>query len=362
MSVINEVKRVARDYNKREIRIATIGSHSALNIFMGAREEGFKTVCIAVEGRDRVYKYFDLVDEFVYVRDYSDILKKDVQDKLRELNCIIIPHGSFNAYINQERMNKELNLPFLGNRKLNEYEVSRINQHEWMRAAGLKTPHIYESIDELKGGLAFVKFPGAKGGKGYFVVDSPKAYNKKLRLMLKRKLITKEEAKHPYIQEYIIGVTIYPHYFHSPLKDETEFMGLDKRYESSVDGIFRIPVPEQLAQEISPTFSIVGNFPMVVREKLLDEIFQMGDKIVAESKKFAPPGLIGPFCLETICTENLDLIAFEISTRIVAGCNVNIPTNPYAYLKYGENMYMGRRIAREIKNAIREDRVNEIIT
>ncbi|MFH1404070.1 MAG: formate--phosphoribosylaminoimidazolecarboxamide ligase [Candidatus Altiarchaeota archaeon] len=360
--VIREVRAIAGDYDEDNLTIATIGSHSALNIFKGARDEGFKTVCVAVKGRERVYKYFNLVDEFIYVDDMSQLLDDEVQEKLRGLNSIVVPHGSFNAYIDQDRMEKEFKVPLLGNRGLNKWETSRIMQHEWLRKAGLKVPQIYKSIDELREGLAFVKFPGAKGGKGYFVVDSPDAFEKKLKTMVKNKLVTEEEAEHPYIQEYIIGVTIYPHYFYSALSDETEFLGLDKRYESSVDGIFRIPVPEQLAQEISPTFSIVGNFPMVVRESLLNDIFDIGEKIVDESQKIQPPGVLGPFCLETICTEDMQLVAFEISTRIVAGCNVNIPTNPYAYLKYGENMYMGRRIAREVKEAVNAGRIREVVT
>ena len=44
-------------------------------------------------------------------------------------------------------------------------------------------------------------------------------------------------------------------------------------------------------------------------------------------------------------TDDLKIFTFEISARIVAGTNVGIGTSPYAYLKYGENMYMGRRIA-----------------
>ncbi len=360
--VINEVKNILEEYDSKKISIATIGSHSALNIFKGAKEEGFKTVCIIIKGREKIYKYFDLVDEFIYIDDYNEILTDKVQDRLKELNSVIVPHGSFNAYLDQEGMEKEFKIPMIGNRGLNKWETSRQMQHEWLRDSGLKVPQIYESIDDLKEGLAFVKFPGAKGGKGYFVVDSADAFEKKLKLMVKRGLVTEEEAENPYIQEYIIGVTIYPHYFHSPLRNETEFIGLDKRYESSVDGIFRIPVPEQLAQEISPTFSIVGNFPMVVRESLLNNILDIGEKIVKESERIEPPGVLGPFCLETICTEDMELVAFEISTRIVAGCNANIPTNPYAYLKYGEVMYMGKRIAREIKNAIKQKKLEDVIT
>jgi 5-formaminoimidazole-4-carboxamide-1-(beta)-D-ribofuranosyl 5'-monophosphate synthetase len=45
----------------------------------------------------------------------------------------------------------------------------------------------------------------------------------------------------------------------------------------------------------------------------------------------------------------------------VGGTNIGVGTSPYAYLRYGENMYMGRRIALEIKEAVRQRRLGEIL-
>ena len=357
---VAEIADIVGGYDQEKVTIATIGSHSALNIFKGAREEGFRTVCICTKGRDKLYRRFNLADEFIILDDLRGIHDDQVQKRLKDLNSIVIPHGSFNAYLEQRQL-QDWAVPIMGNRRLLEYETSRIRQHEWMKAAGLKVPEIYNSPKDIKG-LAFVKFPGAKGGKGYFVTDGEEAYEKKISMMLRKKLITPEEAKHSYIQEYIIGVNAYPHYFHSPLQERTEFMGVDKRYESSVDGVFRVPVPEQIGQDISPSFTIVGNFPMVLRESLLDEIFDMGEKVVKQSKRIAGKGLIGAFCMETIIRENLEVVAFEISARIVAGCNALIGYSPYMYLMYDEPMYMGKRIAREVKDAIRLKRLQDIVT
>lgn len=361
MDTVSRVHSFLEDYNRNEISIATIGSHSALQIFKGAREEGFKTVCIVTPGRDKLYKRFGLADEFIYVDHLKDLLNDDIQEKLRSLNSVIVPHGSFNAYINQAEMEEKLLVPLVGNRTLLKWETSRELQHKWLKDAGLRVPRIYDRIDDIDG-LVFVKFPGARGGKGYFIVDSPDAYETKMQDMINRGLVTAEVAKKPYIQEYIVGVSIYPHYHYSGLSGKTEVIGIDKRYETSVDGIDRIPVPEQLAQKINPSFTVVGNFPMVVRESLLDNFFDLGEKIVAQSQKIAPPGAVGPFCLETICTEDLNIIAFEISARIVAGCNVNIGYSPYTYLTYDEPMYMGKRIAREIKEAAKADQLKKVVT
>jgi 5-formaminoimidazole-4-carboxamide-1-(beta)-D-ribofuranosyl 5'-monophosphate synthetase len=136
---------------------------------------------------------------------------------------------------------------------------------------------------------------------------------------------------------------------------------MDKRYESAVDGIGRIPSQEQLALDMTPTYTIVGNIPITLRESLLPEVLRMGDQVAKVSKRIAPPGVIGPFCLETVITDELEICTFEISARIVAGSNVGIGTSPYAYLKYGEGMYVGRRIAREMKMGMEKDELERVV-
>jgi 5-formaminoimidazole-4-carboxamide-1-(beta)-D-ribofuranosyl 5'-monophosphate synthetase len=90
------------------------------------------------------------------------------------------------------------------------------------------------------------------------------------------------------------------------------------------------------------------------------QLIRIGDNVHKTAKELAPPGIIGSFCLETMMTDDLKIYTFEISARIVAGTNVGIGNSPYAYLKYGENMYMGRRIALEIKEALRRKKLHDV--
>jgi 5-formaminoimidazole-4-carboxamide-1-(beta)-D-ribofuranosyl 5'-monophosphate synthetase len=87
----------------------------------------------------------------------------------------------------------------------------------------------------------------------------------------------------------------------------------------------------------------------------------MGENVVKQSKKIISRGLFGPFCLETVITPEQEVYVFEISARIVAGTNPFINGSPYTDLKYNEPMSTGRRIAREIKIAIEQNRLNEIL-
>ena len=355
-----KIAKILSGYDLDKLTIGTLGSHSALNIFKGAKEEGFKTVSICKKEDTIVYKKFPLADEIIVVKSFTELLDEKLQQRLRDLNVVLIPHGSFTAYLSTEQLTNDLYVPMFGNRMLLHWEASRTKQEEWLRSSGLKLPKTFKKPSEIKG-LAIAKLPGAKGGRGYFLVNSAEAFDRKVGDMLKRRLLSKEDVKQIHLQEYVLGLNVYPHYFASILEDDVEFLGVDRRYESAVDAIGRIPASEQLEVGINPTYTIVGNMPITLRESLLPELMRMGDNVMRKATELAPPGIIGPFCLETVITDSLEIYTFEISARIVAGTNVGIGTGPYAYLKFGQNMYTGRRIALEIKNGLRKDRIKEIV-
>jgi 5-formaminoimidazole-4-carboxamide-1-(beta)-D-ribofuranosyl 5'-monophosphate synthetase len=360
MITADNITKILEKYNTKNLAIATLGSHSSLNIFKGAKEEGFRTVAICKEKDAIMYKKFPLADEVIIVKDFTELLDEKLQKRLRRLNAILIPHGSFTAYLSTEELQNSLMVPMFGNRQLLHWEADRKLQEEWLRQAGLRLPAVFKSPDDIDR-LIIVKLPGAKGGRGYFLASSPKEFHKKFSDMVKRGLLTKADVDRVHLQEYALGVNVYPSYFSSILKDDVELLAMDRRYESAVDSLGKIPAAEQLEVDISPTYTIVGNFPIVLRESLLPELMRMGDNVHRKARELAPPGIIGPFCLETVITDDLRIFTFEISARIVAGTNVGIGTSPYAYLRYGENMYMGRRIAVELKEAVKLGRLGDIV-
>jgi len=307
-----------------------------------------------------VYRKFPLADDLIFVESFSDLLDVGVQEKLRKLHTVLIPHGSFNAYISMDGILNSLYVPMLGNRRLLRWEIERDKQRTWLERAGLTLPKIFEGPEEIDR-LVIAKFPGARGGKGYFLANSPETFEKKAEELIRKGELKREELSDVHLQEYVLGVNAYFQYFHSLLEDETELLGMDKRYESTVDSIGRIAASDQLQIDLTPTYTIVGNIPLTLRESLLPEVLRMGDNVVKVSKEIAPPGIIGPFCLEAIITDKPKIYTFEISARIVAGSNVGIGTSPYAYLKYGEKMYIGRRIAKEIKKGIQKNQLEKIV-
>lgn len=174
--------------------------------------------------------------------------------------------------------------------------------------------------------------------------------------------MTKFAKKDFIVQEYIIGVPMYLHYFYSLLTEKLELMSIDKRYETNVDSLGRLPLVHQESVEIKPSFVVVGNSPLVVRESLLVQAYEMAERVVKTSQKLIDKrGLYGPFCLETIITPDQKFYVIEISCRIVAGTNLFINGSPYSDLIYNEPMSTGRRIAREIKTAIKMNKLDLIL-
>jgi 5-formaminoimidazole-4-carboxamide-1-(beta)-D-ribofuranosyl 5'-monophosphate synthetase len=335
--------------NTSDYKIATLGSHSALQILKGARDEGFKTMIIAQKGRTQPYKSFKVADEIIELESFKDM--PSLEEKLIQEKVILVPHGSFfSAYTDLEALN-DSNALYFGNKKILPWEQSRTKQREWLKKAGLTLPRIYKKPEDIDG-PCIIKFYGAGGGKGYFLAKTAEEFHEKIKPYKDRKYI---------IQQYIVGAPLYVHYFYSPLTGELEVMSMDKRYETNVDSIGRISAKDQLDLNIESSYNIMGNLPVVVRESMLPQIFTMAENVVKVSKELEPGGLTGPFCLETIVTPELEFYVFEISARIVAGTNPYINGSPYTDLRYPEPMSTGRRVAREIKEAIQTDRLKEVL-
>ncbi len=348
-------------YDKEDITIATLGSHSSLHMFQGAKKEGFRTAVVCEKGREVPYQRFNSADEYIIVDKFSDIVNEEVQQELRDMNSIVFPHGSFVAYAGLDNIETIFNVPMFGNRDILRWEAERDLERKLMVESGIRIPQKINNPSEIEG-TVMVKFPGARGGKGYFVASSPEEFDQKIDAMIQRNWIEEKDIKDAHIEEYVLGCNYCVHYFYSGLNDEVEVMGMDSRYESTIDGLTRVPAKDQLDINTSPSYVITGNHPVVMRESLLPQVFDIGDKIVEKAKKLVPPGFNGPFCMQTLVTDNLEVVVFEMSARSDGGTNTFMDGSPYSYLKHGEPMSMGRRMAREIKNGINENRLEEIIT
>jgi 5-formaminoimidazole-4-carboxamide-1-beta-D-ribofuranosyl 5'-monophosphate synthetase len=66
-------------------------------------------------------------------------------------------------------------------------------------------------------------------------------------------------------------------------------------------------------------------------------------------------------CGVVIVTVELDLVVYDVSLR-VPGNPIMATTSPYTKYYYGHTMGVGRRIAMEVKNAMKQRKLAEIVT
>ncbi len=340
------------------VSIATLGSHCALQVLKGAKDEGFRTLLVCEKKRENLYRRFGFIDELILVNSFKDIVEQHCSSKLKEEETIIIPHGTLISQMNSSEI-ESITTPIFGNKWILRWESDRKMKEKLMQESHLNVPGSLSSPKEIKG-LVIAKRHGAAGGKGYFLTTSEKDYKRKRDKLISQGIIKGDDDL--YLQEYAFGVSAYLQYFYSPIKNELEFFGVDRRYESDIDGMGRIPAQQQIDIDSIPSFNVIGNSPLVLRESLLDEVFSMGERFVETAKKLVSPGMNGPFCLEGVYDENGKFTTFEFSARIVAGTNLYVDGSPYSNLIYNEPMSMGRRIAREIKNAEKENQLSKITT
>ena len=344
--------------NKKRYTIATLGSHCSLQVLKGAKDEGFRTLLICEKSRSSLYRRFNFIDDVIMVDNFSEISEQFCQKRLNQSNSIVIPIGTLVAYMSSEQI-ESINVPFFGNKWILRWESDRNLKQKLMEEAKLKTPKPVKSKNDIER-LSIVKLHGAAGGRGYFLAWNKETFEEGARTLANQKKINSEDDL--YIQEYVMGVPAYLQYFYSPITKNIELMGVDRRYESDIDGIGRIPFRQQMGIEMEPSYNVVGNIPIVLRESLLGEVYAMGERFVDAAKRLVPPGMNGPFCLEGVYDRDGNFVTFEFSARIVAGTNLYLDGSPYSGLIYPQPMSMGRRIAHEIKLANGKRRIKELLT
>lgn len=352
-------------YDAKSITIGTIGSHSALEVMDGAKDEGVKTLCICQKGRDLPYRRFKrLSDEIITLDKFSDILNRENQEKLRERNCIMVAHRAFTAYLGYDNIENNFKVPVFGNRSLlrAEERTATRNQYYLIEKAGLRHPKIYRKPADISG-PAMVKVQEAKRKleRAFFIVTSYEDYKRKAKQKIEQGAVSKQDLENAVIEEYVLGTYFNLNFFHSPLTGETEFLGIERRLQTNLHDFVSIPAKQQMEMDVQTQNIEVGHTPASIRESLLEKVFEMGDKFAAAARKEYPPGIIGPISLQSVVTTDLDFVVYDVSLR-VPGNPIMATTSPYTKYYYGHTMGVGRRIAMEIKNAAAQRKLRDIVT
>jgi 5-formaminoimidazole-4-carboxamide-1-(beta)-D-ribofuranosyl 5'-monophosphate synthetase len=362
---LQQIASIVDRYDLKNVTVGTIGSHSALEVMDGAKDESMKTVCICQKGRDLPYRRFKrLADEIILLEKFSDIMNRENQERLRELNTIMVAHRAFTAYLGYDNIENNLKVPIFGNRSLLRAEERTMprNQYYLLEKAGVRHPKIYRKASDIDG-LAMVKVQEAKRKleRAFFIVSSYEDYKKKSKLKIEQGLVKKQDLEKATIEEYVPGTYFNLNYFVSPLTGETEFLGIERRLQTNLHDFVSLPARQQMEMDLQPSNIEVGHTPASIRESLLEKVFEMGDKFAVAVRKEYPPGVIGPISLQSVVTTDLDFVVYDVSLR-VPGNPIMATTSPYTKYYFGHTMGVGRRIAMEIKQAAAQRKLRDIVT
>ena len=365
MISLQQIAAIVSHYDLKDVTVGTIGSHSALEIMDGAKDENLKTICICQKGRELPYRRFKrLADEIILLDKFSDIIYPENQEKLRQSNTIMVAHRAFTAYLGYDNIENNLRVPVFGNRLLlrAEERTAPKNQYYLLEKSGIRHPKLYHKPSDIDG-PAMIKVQEAtrKLERAFFIASSYEDYEKKSNQKIEQGLVTKQDLDKATIEEYVPGTYFNLNFFVSPLTGETEFLGIERRLQTNIHDIASLSARQQMEIDVPIQYIEVGHTPASIRESLLEKVFEMGDRISVAARKEYPPGIIGPFSLQSVVTVDLDFVVYDVSLR-VPGNPIMATTSPYAKYYYGHTMGVGRRIAMEIKDATRQRKLPDIVT
>jgi 5-formaminoimidazole-4-carboxamide-1-(beta)-D-ribofuranosyl 5'-monophosphate synthetase len=372
-------------YDLDAAKVGMVASHSALDTCDGAVSEGFRTVAVCERGRERTFtNYFKtqrdpsgriirgVVDETVLVDRFSDVVRPGLQRELMDNNVLFIPNRSFVSYSGIDAVEDDFAVPLVGSRNLlRSEERGDERDYYWLlEKAGMPFPRKIASPEDIDG-LTIIKVHHKvkKLERGFFTAISHEQFLEKSAELIRQGVIEEDFLDSARMEQYIIGPVFNLDFFRSPLEEkgeQIELLGVDWRFESSLDGYCRLPGKQQVELEedgVIPEYTVCGHNSATLRESLLDKAFDLAEKYVAATKEHYDPGVIGPFCLQTCVDKDLDFFVYDVAPRIGGGTNVHMSVgHPYGNALWRREMSTGRRLSMEIRRAIEEERLEEIVT
>lgn len=379
-----EGEKLLDGYERDKVKVGVLASHSALDAADGAVEEGFRTILYCQRGREKTYeKYYKTlrkkgvvkrgcVDECRVYEKFRELMNASEQNKMREENVLFIPNRSFTSYIPVKEIEEEFNVPLVGSRNLlrTEERGEKQNYYWLLEKAGLPYPRKIGRPEEIDG-LCIVKLHHAKKKleRGFFTASNPNEYQSKSKGLLDQGVITQKDLDNARIEKYVIGPVFNLDFFYNPLEEELskiELLGVDWRFETSLDGHVRLTAQQQNTlppQQMIPEYTVCGHNSATLRESLLEKAFELAEKWVAATQEHYKPGIIGAFCLQTCVDKDLNFFIYDVAPRIGGGTNVHMNVgHAYGNSLWHKPMSTGRRTAKLIRDAVEQDRLDEIVT
>ena len=377
-----EIQEIASNYDK-DVTIGVLGSHSAEEVGIAAKTFGFPTVVICQKGRDKFYTKHNshLFDHTIVLDKFSDIVKDDVQGKLKKMNTIFIPNRSFSVYVGYDAIENSFKIPMYGSRSLLRAEErnEKRNQYWLLEKAGIRIPKKFNSpaeIDRLV--IVKVQQKHRPNERAFFYCNSNEEFKTKSKELIEKDIINKTDLEKARIEEFVLGQKFNANFHGWALKNiaDFDFLGFDERKQTNLHGILSLPAKEQMELDVPIINEEVGHSGLTMRESQKPLIYEAAEKFRDTCEKEFPPGIFGLFALQGALAYNgnkLDFFVFDVSPRVPGAPAVG-PTSPEMRrltLKYSELLksFDMEKIETpmdltmlEIKYAIKNNAIDDVVT
>ena len=366
-------------YDRSNLTLCSIGSHSALEVAYGARAQGLRNLVVTAKGREQTYTRHYMrrenpargcVDETLELDSFTDLLRDDVQNELRKRNVVFLANRSFEVYLHQkfsyDEIERGMKVPMFGNRRLLRAEErdEEDNQYSLLQRAGIRHPVQFKSPDDIDR-LVMVKAPHAKVSfeRAFFLVSSPQEYREVSGRLIREGMLTEDGLANAVIEEYALGPSVNLNFFYSPILGELELSGTDTRRQTNLEGFRNVPPAAfEALRNVPMRLEEAGHIATTLTESTLEKAFEMGERFVKVAREANAPGVIGPFALQCVIVSGppKEFVCYDVSLRIPGSPGTRY--TPYSAYRWGRDISVGERIAMELVFARDAGRLEEVLT
>lgn len=372
--------RALKRYDRAGLTLASIGSHSALDVAAGARMQGLRNLVITAAGREQTYaRHYarreapvarGCVDATLELASFPELLREDVQERLLAQNVLFVANRSFEVYLHQQysyaQIEERMQVPFFGNRFLLRAEErdEADNQYSLLDRAGIRYPKRFFGAEDIDR-LVMVKAPHAKVSfeRAFFLCSSPPEYREQVEQLIAAGMLNEAGLRDAVIEEYALGPSVNLNFFYSPILGELELMGTDTRRQTNLEGFRNVPPAQSAALAGVPMrLEEAGHIATTLTESMLESAFDFGERFVAATRDALAPGVIGPFALQCVIVAGPPkaFVCYDVSLRIPGSPGTRY--TPYSAYRWGRDVSVGERIAMEVVMARDADRLEDILT
>jgi 5-formaminoimidazole-4-carboxamide-1-(beta)-D-ribofuranosyl 5'-monophosphate synthetase len=318
----------------RKPTIGMLGSHSAEEIGVAAKSNGFSTVVVCQKGRDRFYSHYNkhLYDDVIILDKFGDIIHSEHQERLKELDVVWIPNRSFSVYVGYDQIENEFDIPVYGNRNILRVEERGFPQDQYwlLEESGIRIPKEYrpDEIDRLV--IVKVQQKNRPLERAFFYANTPEDFDKSASQLIQEGTISEDDLKNSTIEEFIIAPRFNANFQAYGLSDkfgDLDFVGFDDRIQTNLTGLLNLPADEQLKLDIVPMNEEIGHKGITMRESKKPLVYQAAENLLEGVNKHFPPKMIGLFSLQGAITEDSEFVVFDLSPRVPGAPCVG-PTSP----------------------------------